>query len=100
MGSQYIVPRCGFPVQTGRLEPAFRFAPYSSTPLLGQLERRPGLGPVPLGSFVYDPYNRGPLQTVGLNSDTVVDHIRFQVRSHGIWAGSHFPAFEGRHIVL
>ena len=74
-------------MQTGRLEPAFRFAPYSSTPLLAQLERRPGLGPIPLGSFVYEPH-KGALQTVALNGDTVVDHIRFQVRPGSQFSGS------------
>ncbi len=37
--------------------------------------------PTKIGSFSYD-FSRGNLQTVALDSDIVVDHVRFQVSSH------------------
>ena len=65
--------------QSGRLAEAFRFAPYGAVPLLGHLERRPGIGLQPLGEFVYDSA-KGVLNTVALDGGMIADHIRFQVR--------------------
>ena len=47
--------------------------------MLGQLERRKGVGPTDLGHFVYDP-SKGSLNTVALDGTIPADKIRLQVR--------------------
>lgn len=66
-------------VQTGSLSEAFRFSPKGKSHVLGQLERRKGVGPSELGSFMYDP-SKGHLNTVALDGTIPADQIRLQVR--------------------
>lgn len=65
--------------QTGSLSEAFRFSPKGRGQVLGQLERRKGVGSTDLGRFVYDP-SKGSLNTVALDGTIPADQIRLQVR--------------------
>lgn len=64
--------------QTGSLSEAFRFSPKGTGQVLGQLERRKGVGPTDLGHFMYDP-SKGSLNTVALDGTIPADQIRLQV---------------------
>ena len=47
------------------------------------LEHRTPVPPKQIGSFTYE-FSKGNLQTVAVDSDVVVDHIRFQVCVHAV----------------
>ena len=69
-----------FAMQVGWLSAAYRLAKKPGH-WLPAVEHRQAVPPTKIGSFSYD-FSRSNLQTVALDSDIVVDHVRFQVCSH------------------
>ena len=69
-------------VQVGWLSEAVRFARKKGS-WLPVLEHRTPVPPKQIGSFTYD-FSKSNLQTVAVDSDVVVDHIRFQVCMHAV----------------
>lgn len=67
-------------MQVGWLSEAYRLAKKKGH-WLPAVEHRQAVPPTKIGSFSYD-FSKSNLQTVALDSDTVVDHVRFQVCSH------------------
>ncbi|CAL5221608.1 g3828 [Coccomyxa viridis] len=64
----------------GWLSAAYRLAKKPGH-WLPAVEHRQAVPPTKIGSFSYD-FSRGNLQTVALDSDIVVDHVRFQGNSN------------------
>ena len=67
-------------MQVGWLSEAYRFAKKKGS-FLPVVEHRRPVPPTEIGSFFYD-FSKSNLQTVAVDSDIVVDHIRFQVGMH------------------
>ena len=66
-----------YTAQVGWLSEGYRFSRKQGS-WLPSLEHRAGVEPKKIGSFTYD-FSKGNLQTVAVDSDNIVDHIRFQV---------------------
>ena len=67
-------------VQVGWQSEAYRFAKKKGS-WLPVVEHRKPVPPTEIGSFSFD-FSKGNLQTVAVDSDIVVDHVRFQVCIH------------------